>query len=414
MTRVKFTNRKGLTLTGDIEWPATGQYQAFALFAHCFTCTRNIKAAVNVTRALAASGIAVMRFDFTGLGQSEGDFSESHFSANLDDLEDAANFLGKEYIAPQLLIGHSLGGTAVLAVAPRIKSCTAVASINAPAEPEHVLHHLEDALEEIKNTGSAEVKLGGRPFRVQQNFVDDVRQFELSERLNSLKRALLVLHSPVDTIVAVENAQNIFLHARHPKSFVSLDQADHLLSRDEDSHYAGQIIASWAQPYLQPGASDASSDEHKQIPGLLAKGRTDQGFLTHLHSGKHHFLADEPVSYGGGDTSPGPYDYLAAALGACTTMTLNMYARHKKLPVSEVRCQVIHRRIHAEDCADCDKTSGKIDELSREIAISGDLSDAQRERMLEIADRCPVHRTLSNEIKIRTSALAEAADEEQG
>lgn len=404
MSRVQFKNRKGLTLTGDIEWPAGGRAKAFALFAHCFTCTRNFKASINICRALAAEDIAVMRFDFTGLGQSQGDFTDTNFSANVDDLEDAAAFMAEQLQAPQLVIGHSLGGTAALAVASRIESCRAVVSINSPADPAHVLHHMDSKLEEIKDAGSAQVKLGGRPFRIAQEFVDDAQQSNILSNLHDLKRALLVLHSPVDSVVSVDNAQQIFTHAIHPKSYVSLGQADHLLSREEDSHYVGEVIAHWAQRYIE-------LPENEAIEGVVASGRLEHQFLTRLSSADHQWLADEPEHYGGSNQGPGPYDLLAAALGSCTTMTLNMYARHKKLPVEAVHCRVEHRRIHANDCTDCEATNGKVDVLTRHIRIEGDLTPEQHERMLEIADRCPVHKTLSHEIKIRTqheAALATA------
>lgn len=398
MSRVQFANRQGLQLTGDIEWPAGGQAKAFALFAHCFTCTRNFKATINICRALAAQGIAIMRFDFTGLGQSQGEFSDTHFSANVNDLEDAAQFLAQNYQAPQLLIGHSLGGTAVLAVAARIHSCRAVVSINSPADPEHVLQHMDEAMTEIQQAGSAEVQLGGRPFRIKREFIEDVQSTDVLSKLRQLDKALLVLHSPVDTVVSVENAQQIFTHAIHPKSFVSLDQADHLLSKESDSVYVGRVIASWVQPYLSDSTQATEAD------GVLASGRTDHMFLTRLSHDVHEWLADEPESYGGTNQGPGPYDLLAAALGSCTTMTLNMYARHKKLALESVHCRVVHSRIHSEDCADCESTSGKVDVLTRYISFEGELTEEQRQRLLEIADRCPVHKTLSHEIKIRTQA----------
>lgn len=400
MTRVQFTNRHGLKLTGDIEWPAGGEVRTFALFAHCFTCTRNIKAAINICRALANEGIAVMRFDFTGLGQSEGEFSETHFSANVNDLEDAAHFLATNYRAPQLVIGHSLGGTAALAVASRIPSCRAVASINAPSSPEHVLQHMAGALDEIQQQGSAAVNLGGRPFRIAKAFVDDVRDSDILSQLHQLKRALLVLHTPVDTVVSIEHAQEIFSHAIHPKSFISLDNADHLLSDPEDSRYAGQVIAHWVRHYLALNISTDNTVEPS--PGVTASGRTADQFLTILHSTDHQWLADEPESYGGSNQGPGPYEFLCAALGACTSMTLNMYARHKKLPVERVHCRVEHDRVYAKDCVDCGEREGKVEVFTRYIRIEGELTAEQHQRMMEIADRCPVHKTLSQELVIRT------------
>ncbi len=402
MSRVQFTNRQGLKLTGDIAWPAGGEARAFALFAHCFTCTRSIKAAIHIAEALAGEGIAVLRFDFTGLGQSEGEFAATDFSSNVDDLEDAAAYLSAHHQAPQILIGHSLGGTAVLAVAPRIASCRAVAVIGAPADPAHVLHNFAGEVETILAEGSAEVNLGGRPFRIGRQFIADVRAQNLPARLRDLRRALLILHSPLDRIVGIDNAQQIFQHALHPKSFVSLDHADHLLSKPADSRYAGQVIASWAARYLDavPAAEVA--------PGVIARGLTEAGFLTALSGGRHRLLADEPEDAGGGDLGPSPYDYLAAALAACTTMTLNLYARHKNLPLSRVSCHVTHHRVHAADCEACTTKEGRIDVFERAITIEGEIEPAVRQRLREIADRCPVHRTLENEIKIRTELTGPA------
>lgn len=393
MSRIRFTNRAGLELTGNVELPPGGRWQATALFAHCFTCTRNIKAARNITRGLAVAGFAVLRFDFTGLGESDGDFADTTFSSNLDDLEDAAGWMAENLAAPQLMIGHSLGGTAVLAAAGRVESARAVATLAAPASADHILKQFGDDLDEIEAEGSAEVRLAGRPFRIRKDFVDDARSHSLEERLGNLRRALLVMHSPTDTIVAIDNAQKIFAAARHPKSFVSLDDADHLLSDEADSRYAGGIIAAWAGRFLK-------LDEPEPADNVQVFGRTGDGFLCRVQAGRHALLADEPEANGGGDQGPDPYRYLASALGTCTVMTLNMYARHKKLDVERVTCEVAHDRIHADDCEDCEKTAGRVDRLTRVIGIEGGLTDGQRQRMLEIADRCPVHRTLENEIRV--------------
>ncbi|NGP52012.1 bifunctional alpha/beta hydrolase/OsmC family protein [Thioalkalivibrio sp. XN8] len=399
MDKLRFENRHGIQLTGTLELPPGGEWRATALFAHCFTCSRNIRAARDVTRALARAGFAVLRFDFTGLGESEGEFADTSFASNLDDLEDAARWLAGHYAPPQLLVGHSLGGTAVLAVAERLESVRAVATLGAPASPEHVLRQFGSGLEQIEEEGSAEVELAGRSFRVRRDFVADARRHPLGERLARLRRALLVLHSPVDAVVPVGEAQKIFVAAKHPKSFVSLDDADHLLSRSEHSTYAGNVIAAWAARFLELPAPEPA-------PGARVRGLTADGFLGSVQAGPHALVTDEPADKGGRDLGPDPYQFLAAALGSCTVMTLNMYARHKKLPVTRVSCEVTHRRVHAEDCADCEQRDGHIHELSRVIAIEGELEPAQRERMLQIADRCPVHRTLEGEIKIR-SELAE-------
>ena len=395
MPRLRFANRHGVELTGSLELPPGGEWQATALFAHCFTCSRNLRAARDLSRALAGAGFAVLRFDFTGLGESEGDFADTSFSSNLDDLEDAAGWLADHHAPPQLLVGHSLGGTASLAVAERLDSVRAIATIGAPATPEHVLTQFGEGLERIESEGSAEVELAGRRFTIRNDFVEDARRHELSGRLRRLRRALLVLHSPVDEIVPIEQAQKIFVAALHPKSFISLDDANHLLSRAADSRYAGEVIAAWAARFLEFPSPES-------LDHVLVSGRTSEGFLSSVQAGPHRLVADEPDDKGGRDLGPDPYQFLTTALGACTVMTLNMYARHKKLPVERVRCEVRHREVHAEDCADCATREGKLHELSRVIHIEGKLDEAQRERMLQIADRCPVHRTLEGEIRIRS------------
>lgn len=396
MPKFKFTNRLGQELKADLELPAGGLWQATAVFAHCFTCSRNIKAARILSRSLAEAGFAVLRFDFTGLGESDGDFADTTFSSNLDDLEDAAAWLTDNLAAPQMLIGHSLGGAAVLAVAERLDSVRAVATLAAPADAAHVLNQFGDDLETIERDGSAEVQLAGRPFRIRKDFVDDARRNSLDDRLHNLRKALLVMHSPVDATVSVDNAQKIFTTALHPKSFVSLDNADHLLSDEADARYAGAVISAWSRRFLE--ASDPEAAEN-----TVVYGRTEDGFLCRVQAGRHGLLADEPVKQKGSDLGPDPYKYLAAALGTCTVMTLNMYARHKKLAVERVSCEVSHDRIHAEDCDDCEKSAGKVDRLVRVIALEGELTDEERQRMLEIADRCPVHRTLENEIRVESS-----------
>lgn len=395
MSKIRFTNRDGLELVGNLERPAGGSWQATALIAHCFTCTRNIKAAHNITRALADAGFAVLRFDFTGLGESDGDFADTTFSSNLDDLEDAAGWMAETLAGPQLLVGHSLGGAAVLAAAERLDSVRAVATLGAPASADNILEQFGDKLESIESDGSAEVQLGGRPFLIRRDFVEDARSHSIESRLATLRRALLVLHSPVDRIVGIDNAQRIFAAAKHPKSFVSLDDADHLLSDEDDSRYAGQVIAAWASRFLQLSRPEPAEN-------VEVSGRTDDAFVCRVQAGRHALLADEPEDHGGRDLGPDPYKYLAGALGTCTVMTLNMYARHKKLPVERVGCEVSHQRIHADDCANCEKTSGNVDQLTRVITIEGDLDDEQRRRMLEIANRCPVHRTLENEIRVES------------
>lgn len=397
---VRFDNAEGQSLAGILDLPAT-QPVAFALFAHCFTCSKNLKAAGHLSRALTGAGIAVLRFDFTGLGQSEGAFADTSFSSNVADLVAAASYLASEHEAPQLLVGHSLGGTAVLQAAAEIHSAVAVATIGSPSAPTHVAHMFESSREELKRRGEAVVKLGGRPFRMKQTFLDDLDRHPMPGAIGGLRKALLVMHAPLDDVVEIDNASELFAHAKHPKSFISLDRADHLLSRAEDSLYAGRALAAWASRYIAtpelPATLTGTADE------VIA--RTENGgFLTELSVGGHPMIADEPLSYGGTNLGPTPYDYLSAALAACTTMTLKMYAEHKKLNFDSATVRVMHNKIHARDCDDCDSSSGKIDQFERVLTLEGDLSNDERARMVEIADRCPVHKTLHSEVKIRTRA----------
>jgi len=394
-TNLKFTNRQNVELSGVLHSPDNAPVTAYALFAHCFTCTKSINAAVNISNTLARQGVATLRFDFTGLGGSKGAFKDSTFSTNINDLVDAAEFLASEYQPPQLLVGHSLGGTAMLAASKYIDSAKAVASIGSPSNPEHILHLLEEHLNELERSGSADIKLAGRPFTFKQEFVDNVRGHHIDYR--ELRKALMVMHSPIDDTVSVDEAGKIFADALHPKSFVSLDDADHLLSRKGDSQYAAQVLASWAMRYIEPLAVEQTADS-----GVQVSAKTKQGFLCNVTASGHALIVDEPTSMGGTNLGPTPYDYLSIALGSCTAMTLNMYARHKKIDLANVSVEVEHSRIHAEDCVDCEKQSGQVDVLNRVITLQGKFSSEQAERMLQIADRCPVHKTLENQIKVET------------
>lgn len=393
--RVRFEGADGQLLTGRLELPA-GKPRAYALFAHCFTCTKNLRAAVNITTALAEAGYAVLRFDFTGLGESEGDFADTNFSSNVADLVSAADFLGAQYEAPRILVGHSLGGTAVLQAAMRIDAAVAVATIGSPARASHVRHLLSGAQEQIETAGEAEVQLAGRPFRIRKQFLDDLEAQPLPESLRELRRALLVMHSPIDELVAIDNASEIFRAALHPKSFVSLDDADHLLTRDADSRYAGLVLAAWASRYLPQEAT--AQDE----PEGVVRAITRDTYRTELVVGGHALVADEPASVGGTNLGPSPYGFLSAALASCTSMTLRMYATRKKIDIEEIDVRVTDQRVHAKDCAECETADGFAHVFERELRLHGALDAAQRQRMLEIADRCPVHRTLEGEIVIRT------------
>ena len=378
-----------------------GEPTAFALFAHCFTCGKDILAARRIAERLSGHGIAVLRFDFTGLGSSEGEFANTHFSSNVDDLVAAADHLRKTRAAPAILIGHSLGGAAVLAAAHRVPEARAVVTIAAPCDPDHVTGLFKDKIETIRDQGEVEVRLAGRPFRIRREFLDDVAEQRLRDCLANLRKALLVFHSPVDDIVGIENASHIFTAARHPKSFVSLDSADHLLSRKGDATYVADIIAAWAGRYLDKPTSVAKAESET---GVVTVRETRGGkFQQEIMSGPHRFLADEPVKLGGLDSGPGPYDLVLAGLGACTAMTMRLYAERKQLPLDRVTVRLSHDRIHAEDCENCETKTGMIDRIERVISMEGALNPDDRKRLMEIADKCPVHRTLTSEIDIRTS-----------
>lgn len=395
---VTFENQNGEILSGILDLP-TEEPVAYALFAHCFTCSKNLRAASNIARALNDERIAVLRFDFTGLGQSEGEFADTNFSSNVGDLLAAVDFLDRKHGDVSILIGHSLGGTAVLQAAPQVETAVAVVTIGSPAEPTHVARMFGGHEDSLRDRGEAEVDLGGRPFLVKQQFVDDLEQHDVKGTIGKLHKALLVMHAPLDNIVEIDNAAELFVAAKHPKSFVSLDSADHLLTNDDDSRYAGQVLAAWASRYL-PHA-DHGEPFRVAAGEVVARTYTD-GFKTDVRAGRHTLVADEPRSVGGTNAGPSPYDLLSAALATCTSMTLHMYAAHKKLDLESVTVRVKHGKIHAVDCEDCESDSGRIDEFQRSIALQGSLSEAQRQRVLEIADRCPVHRTLEGEIKIRS------------
>lgn len=395
--KISFKNKDGQLLSARIELPKGQKPHTFALFAHCFTCNKNLSAIRNISKALNREGIAVLRFDFTGLGESEGDFADTNFSSNVSDLVSAADYLEHNHKAPSLLIGHSLGGAAIIFAASQIKSVQAIATIGAPASPKHVSHLFSRSLEEIKNNEKATVNIGGRPFEIKKQFLEDISEQHLTESLHGLKKPILILHSPQDTIVGIENASQLYGAAFHPKSFISLDGADHLLSSKADSQYAGSVISSWTKRYLE-------TPEQKNLPTsqqvVVHLGET--GYTTTVSNGKHTFLADEPISVGGEDLGPTPYDLLLASLGTCTAMTLRMYSNRKKWDLQEITVHLSHGKEHALDCEKCEDVKSKIDTLSRIIEVKGDLDDTQRKRLLEIADRCPVHKTLSGQIQFRT------------
>lgn len=397
---VRFPGAAGYLLAARLDLPV-GKPAAFALFAHCFTCSKDTLAASRISGALTRHGIGVLRFDFTGLGGSEGDFANTNFSSNVADLVAAAAWLRTVHTAPAILVGHSLGGTAALAAAAQIPEARAVATIGAPFDPDHVRHLLAPAATEIEAAGEAEVSLGGRKFRVKKQFLEDIGSQNVHEAISRLRKALLIFHSPRDTVVDIDNAARIFMAAKHPKSFVSLDDADHLLTRKEDAEYVADVLAAWASRYIDAGSGSAVRETSP--PGVVNVTESGEGrFSQWITVGRHQLRADEPLSLGGNDLGPSPYDLLLAGLGACTAMTLRMYADQKQWPLERVTVRLRHEKVHAADCAECETREGKIDRIERRIEVQGNLDESQRARLLEIANKCPVHRTLRSEIWIPT------------
>ncbi len=406
--RASFVGSNGDDLAARLELPA-GPVRAFALFAHCFTCSKDVLAARRIAAGLARAGVGVLRFDFTGLGNSQGDFANTSFSSNVEDLVRAADWLRDTYAAPAILIGHSLGGAAVLAAAADVPEAKAVVTIGAPADVGHVLHQFGTSLEAIRSQGEAEVTLAGRQFRIRRSFIEDAQAHNLESKIGKLGKALLVMHAPRDAVVGIDNASTIFVAAKHPKSFVSLDDADHLLSSEAAASYAAEVIGAWASKYIPAAAADASETEH-----VLVR-ETGQGkFQTIVVAGRHRLLADEPVSVGGADTGPSPYDYLAIALGTCTAMTLRVYAQHKKLELGSVSVAVRHGKVAADHCEDCGDAAegreGRIDRFERTISVDGAIDAGLAEKLVEIAGKCPVHRTL----EAGSAVVTKIADQSNG
>jgi len=402
--KIHFSNQQGNRLAARLDTPTEGTPDAYALFAHCFTCSKDLRAVGAISRALNRQNIAVLRFDFTGLGESEGDFADTNFSSNVDDLVEAADYLADHHEAPRILIGHSLGGAAVLQAAHRIESSEAVATIGAPYDPEHVTQHLDDSLEEIKSSGEARISLAGRAFTIRKQFLEDLAATKMEETIRTLDRALLISHSPVDQTVGIENAARIFKAAKHPKSFVSLDDAHHLLTDPSDAEYIGVVLGAWARKYVE-----FSEDETTPAEGEVVT-KTGDGFRTEITAGRHRLVGDEPEAAGGTDAGPSPYDLLLSALGTCTGMTLRMYADEKDWPLEEASVRLTHEKVHAEDCEHCETDNGTVERIERDIELTGDLSAEQRERLLEIANKCPVHRTLHSEIEVSSSLTDAVVD----
>ena len=401
LSKVSFINSEGQKLSGRLELPADQHPHNFALFAHCFTCNKNLSAVRNISRGLTSQGFGVLRFDFTGLGESEGDFEDTNFSGNVEDLVAAANFLKEEYQAPTVLIGHSLGGAAAIFAASELDSIKAVVTVGAPSNPKHVTHLLKSNLDEIEANGKAVVNLSGRDFTIKKQFIDDLQTKSLPEVAKNLNKALLVMHSPQDLTVEIKNAEEIYIAAKHPKSFVSLDGADHLLMRKEDSVYVGKVIAGWASRYVDIPETPKINSQHQVVASL----DDSEGYTTKMKVGNHYMVADEPESVGGKDFGPSPYELVSAGLSACTAMTIKMYVARKGWKLENVEVHTSYGKTHAIDCENCEDPNAIIDTFEREIKLEGDLDEKQIKRILQIADKCPVHKTLHSETQVITKLI---------
>jgi putative redox protein len=396
-TKATFEGSQGHELAARLELPE-GEPSGFAIFAHCFTCSKDLFAPTRIARGLAERGIGVLRFDFTGLGHSDGEFANTDFSSNVEDLVAASEYLRSEYEAPRVLIGHSLGGTATIVAASQLEDVQVVATIGAPCHPEHVAHLFGEKLDDIEEAGEAHVTLAGREFTVTRKFLDDIRGANMKKVLGELKKPLMVFHSPTDETVGIENARLIYDSARHPKNFISLDGADHLLTDREDAEFVADMLGAWVPRYVDFRAPAEGTPEELGEPRpdeVLVAEAKDGRYKNHVAVGRHHLIADEPKEVGGGDEGPSPYDLVTAGLGACTSMTLRMYADRKEWPLESVEVRLTHDKVHASDCKACSQQDGKLDKITRDITVEGDLSDEQVQRLLEIADKCPVHKTLS-------------------
>ncbi len=395
--KISFENTDGFELSAFLELPADTKPYAFAIFAHVFTGNKSLTATRHIARGLTRNGIAVLRFDFTGLGESEGDFADTNFSSNVKDILAAANYLEQNYMAPKILIGHSLGGAAVIFASSQLDSVKAVATVGAPSDPEHVTHLLRDKVDDIINLGKAKVNIGGREFMIKKQFLDDLQNKNMFEILGDLKKPIMVLHSPQDTVVEIDNAAQIYHAAFHPKSFVSLDGADHMLSNKGDASYAGDIIANWVKRYIVVPKKKLLKTDSSVVAKLGSVG-----FAAEIRAGEHGLIADEGEDIGGEDFGPSPYQYLSVALASCTVMTLQMYARRKKWPLENVVVHIDYDRRYAEDCKDCSEEEKRIEVFRKKIVLEGDLDEAQKNRLLDIADKCPVHRTLNKSVLIES------------
>ncbi|MEW4923811.1 bifunctional alpha/beta hydrolase/OsmC family protein [Algibacter sp. 2305UL17-15] len=401
--KLNIQNKKGHKLQAYLELPADEKPQYYAIFAHCFTCSSTLGAVKNISKSLTSHGFGVVRFDFTGLGRSEGEFSESYFSANVDDLIAVNDYLKEKYQSPSLLVGHSLGGAAVIVAASKLENIKAVATVGAPATASHVTHLFSHGIEEVKEKGEVEVNIGGRPFKINEEFVEDFGKTDLPEITKNLRKPLLIMHAPFDQIVGIKNAEKLYHRAHHPKSFVSLDGADHLLSDSKDSRYVGNMIGTWVQRYFEQKDNTMLDTKGEQLVAHL--NLVEDNFTTSIQTKKHNFIADEPASIGGDDFGPSPYDFLSAGLAACTVMTLKMYAQRKKWDLQEVYAYITYSKKHSDDLMlEIDEPT-RIDHLQKRLKFVGNLDEQQKAKLKEIASKCPVHRTLLSDTIIETEVI---------
>lgn len=394
--KVDIQNDRGDTLSGVMEWPANGVVQAYAVFAHCFTCGKNSHAARHISKLLSSRGIAVLRFDFAGIGESEGKFADTNFSSNVQDLLTFIDYLTEENMPPQLLIGHSLGGAAVLAAASQRGLVKAVATIGAPARPAHVAHLLPKGMEKMAPEDTIKVKLGIHTMKMKKQFLDDIENQNTPEMLFGLHKAVLIAHSPEDEIVSIENAQQIFKNLHHPKSFLSLDGMTHLVLKKEQARYIANVVYEWAKRYITLADFVSTDDKDPVVTAVLG----GEKYTTAIRTGKHALVADEPKEMGGRNHGPSPYQYLSAGLAACTAMTIRMYVDRKGWDVGEIKVTVDHEKKHIKDSQD---KTGRVDHFVRTVHVEKEITEEQKNRIMKIADKCPVHRTLMGEVEIPTT-----------
>ncbi|MCH5598907.1 bifunctional alpha/beta hydrolase/OsmC family protein [Niabella ginsengisoli] len=402
-TQLEIINKKGNKLNAHLELPANQKPHSYAIFAHCFTCNSTFETVKNISRTLARYGFGVVRFDFMGLGHSEGDFAESHFSGNVDDLISVSDYLDEHFKAPSLLVGHSLGGAAAIVAASRLQNIKAVATIGAPASVSHAKRLFSEQVKNTEGNEPVEVTIEGRPFKINAEFVKDFDKTDLIDIVKSLRKPILIMHAPHDNSVGIENARELYHHAFHPKSFISLDDADHLLTKSKDSQYVGNMIGTWAQRYFDEVENEMLDPAGEQLVAHL--NVKEDKFTTLMQTRKHSLIADEPASFGGDDLGPAPYDFLSAALASCSVLTVKLYAERKGWDLQEVYSYITYSKKHSDDLMLDVEKPGQIDHLSKKLKFIGDLTDEQRTRLTEVASKCPVHKTLTSKVIIETEQI---------